>query len=146
MGRILRQSESTPEIKVTRVLELRGRSRPVAVVRSQEEKSWGFLQEVTSTARQEAVLRLTTVLAEPTLARKALIKIFISLSLVKLPRTLRSWGREAARVSCTGSSGRRAKAARQGSKLTKYGRHWGQEFGEYPICVPMYLGWPNVRG
>ena len=80
--------------------------------------------EVTSTAKQEAVLRLTTVLDEPTLARKALIKIFISLSLVKLPRTLRRSGREAARVSCTGSSGRWARAARHGSRLTKYGRHW----------------------
>ena len=39
MGRILRQSESTPEIKVTRVLEFKGRRRPVAVVRSQDEKS-----------------------------------------------------------------------------------------------------------
>ena len=62
----------------------------MAVVSSQEEKSCGFLQEVTSTARQEAVLRLTTVLDDPTLARKALIKIFISLSLVKLPRIARS--------------------------------------------------------
>ena len=132
IGRILRHRERTPEIKVTRVLGLSGRRRPVAVVRSQEEKRRGFLQEVTSTARQVAVLRLTTVLDEPTLARKALINIFISLSLVKLPRTARSCGREAAKVSWTASSGRRARAARQGRRFTKYGRHWGQASCEYP--------------
>ena len=58
-----------------------------AVFSSQEEKTTGFLQFAASTTRLAAAVRRSTALEDPRLDIKDFIMIFISLSLVKLPRT-----------------------------------------------------------
>ena len=69
-------------MRLVGVLVLRGRSRLVPVVMSQLVNKVGFLQFDTSTVKTVAVVRLTTALGDPILARKDFNKILTSLSLV----------------------------------------------------------------